>query len=295
MEVRWYTGLNNFKKHTLKNGVFSTELREFPVTPQRKIDDILYDNLFDYPGGPIEMLFSGGLDSEFVLRSLIKHNLKINAITLVIKIKGAVVNVVDLYYSEKFCRENNVPQYFFELDAEEFYGGGEHINYLLDYSITEPHVASHFWLIEKCHNFPIIGGDWPWVQVRQTKNILSPFKLDYSSYEKFMNDRGINGIGNMISHSYESSLYFIRKQIEHHSNDFKNFHTVPFLKYKMYGLKEPRIKSYGWEQCPINLFNIMIYKLQLINKIGKINHKIIWGEGIANTINGEPGENDKFF
>jgi len=290
--LQWSTGLNGYKKHTLDNNHFTTELTECQFEPGRNLDDIFYDHLVNRPNSPIELLYSGGLDSELVLMSLLKNKIPVEAMTMVITIKGAILNVVDLYYSEKFCRENNVKQNLFYFDAVDFYGSGKYLEYVLPFKITEPHVASHFWLIEQCHNYPIIGGDWPWLQAK--KKVLSPFKLAFSSYERFMELTGISGIGNMISHSFESSYYFIEQHLKEHETDNDKFHTVPFLKHKMYGIKEPRIKSYGWEDCPVQLFNINQYKFELLKQLGIIKSTIEWGDKIKLLIDSTEKSNSLF-
>jgi len=290
--LQWSTGLNGYKKHTLDNNHFTTELTECQFEPGRNLDDIFYDHLVNRPNSPVELLYSGGLDSEIVLMSLLKNKIPVEAMTMVITIKGAILNVVDLYYSEKFCRENNVKQNLFYFDAVDFYGSGKYLEYVLPFKITEPHVASHFWLIEQCHNYPIIGGDWPWLQAK--KKVLSPFKLAFSSYERFMESKGISGIGNMISHSFESSYYFIEQHLKEHKLGNDKFHTVPFLKYKMYDIKEPRIKSYGWEDCPIQLFNINQYKVELLKQLGIINSTIEWGDKIKLLIDSTEKSNSLF-
>ena len=290
--LQWSTGLNGYKKHTLDNNHFTTELTECQFEPGRSLDDILYDHLIDRPSSPVELLYSGGLDSELVLMSLIKNKISVEAMTMVITIKGAILNVVDLYYSEKFCRENNVKQNLFYLDAVDFYESEKYLEYALPFNIVEPHVPSHMWLIEQCHNYPIIGGDWPWLQVE--KKVLSPFKLAFSSYERFMGSKNIPGIGNMISHSFEASYHFIDQHLREHDRGNNNFHTVPFLKYKMYDIKEPRIKSYGWEECPPILFNINKYKVELLKKLGAAKSNIIWGDKIATLINSSTNSNNLF-
>lgn len=291
--IEWTTGVNGYKKHTLENVHFTTTLTENEFEPNRNIDAIFSDHLVGRPGSPVELLYSGGLDSEVVLMSLLRSNIPVEAMTMVITIKGAILNVVDLYYSEKFCREHNVRQNLFYFDAIDFYESGKYLEYALPLSISEPHVPSHMWLIEQCHNFPIIGGDWPWVQ--PDNKVLSPFKLDFSSYERFMKSKGISGIGNMISHSFESSYHFIEKHIEAHEKDNTSFHTVPFLKYKMYGLAEPRIKSYGWEESPIKLFNINKYKVELLKHLVDLpKAEIIWGDQISKLIKSTVNSNTKF-
>jgi hypothetical protein len=290
--IQWSTGLNGYKKHTLDNNDFTTELTECQFESGRSVDDIFNDHLIDRPNSPVELLYSGGMDSELVLMSLLRNNIPVEAMTMVIMIKGAILNVVDLYYSEKFCRENNVKQNLFYFDAVDFYESGKYLEYALPLRITEPHVPSHMWLIEQCHNYPIVGGDWPWLQVE--KKVLSPFKLAFSSYERFMGSKNIPGIGNMISHSFESSYHFIEQHLKEHEKGNDKFHTVPFLKYKMYGTKEPRIKSYGWEHCPKELFNIAKYQYELLKQTGASKSNIIWGEKISKLIDSTVTTNSLF-
>ena len=290
--LQWSTGLNGYKKHTLHNNDFTTELTECQFEPGRSLDSIFVDHLMDRPDSPVELLYSGGLDSELVLMSLLRNNIPVEAMTMVIMIKGAILNVVDLYYSEKFCRENNVKQNLFYFDAVDFYESEKYLEYALPLKIVEPHVPSHMWLIEQCHGYPVIGGDWPWVQ--SEKKVLSPFKLAFSSYERFMTLKGIPGIGNMISHSFESSYHFIQQHLKWHERGNDSFHTVPFLKYKMYGTKEPRIKSYGWEQCPTQLFNINKYKIELLKQLGVPKSTIVWGDKISTLINSSTNSNNLF-
>lgn len=290
--LQWSTGLNDYKKHSLSDNHFTTFLTECEFEKGREIDAIFNDHLVNRPNSPVELLYSGGLDSELVLMSLLRNKIPVEAMTMVIMIKGAILNVVDLYYSEKFCRENNIKQNLFYLDAIDFFESGKYLDYALPFRITEPHVASHMWLIEQCHNYPIIGGDWPWVQVE--KKVLSPFKLAFSSYERFMESKNIPGIGNMISHSFESSYHFVEKHVKEHVKDNDRFHTVPFLKYKMYGVKEPRIKSYGWEQCPIDLFNIRRHTINLIKQIGVPKSTIEWQSQIGSLIKSTENSNSLF-
>lgn len=290
--LEWSTGLNGYKKHTLDNNHFTTELTECQFESGRNLDDIFYDHLINRPNSPVELLYSGGLDSELVLMSLLRNKIPVEAMTMVITIKGAILNVVDLYYSEKFCRENNVKQNLFYLDAVDFYKSGKYLKYALPFKITEPHVSSHMWLIEQCHNYPIVGGDWPWLQAE--KRVLSPYKLAFSSYERFMNSKGIDGIGNMISHSFESSYYFIEQHLKEHRTGNDSHHTVPFTKYKMYGVNEPRIKSYGWEECPLKLFDINKYKNDLLKILGTPKSNIIWGEQLSKLIGSTITSNNLF-
>ena len=290
--LQWSAGINGYKKHTLENNHFTTTITDCQFEPGRSIDTILCDHLVSSLGGPVELLYSGGVDSELVLMSLLKNNIPVEAMTMVITVKGAILNVADLYYSEKFCRENNVKQNLFYFDAIDFYESGEYLEYLSPLQIVEPHVASHMWLINQCQNYAVIGGDWPWVQVN--KRVLSPFKLAYNSYDRFMKSKGIDGIGNMLSHSFESSYYFMQKQIEFHDDTENGSLTSSFLKQKMYQFKEPRIRSYGWENCPPQLFNLVKYKIHLVKTLGISSSTIQWQDKISELIDSDTNNNSSF-
>jgi hypothetical protein len=283
--LQWSSGLNNYKKHSLHDNHFTTILTESEYEKGRDIYAIFNDHLANRQTPIVEILYSGGTDSELVLMSCLHNNIPFEVMTMVIQYKGITLNITDLYYSEKFCRENNIKQNLFYLDAEDLYESGKYLEYLLPYNIIEPHVASHFWLIEQCNSYPVFGGDWPWYQ--KHKNVLSPFRLSYSSYERFMHNKSIDGIGNMISHSFESSYKFIELQKTYNED------LVPILKQKMYNLSAPRIRSYGWESS-YGMFNINKYKIELFKKLGPQYSNIEWGDQISKLINSTTNSNSLF-
>lgn len=296
--IEWAVGLNNYKKCTLELGEtshkFTTELLDNSFEYGRNITDIFNDHLSVRQTKYVEVLYSGGLDSELVLLSCIKNNIPVIAITLVIKIEGLVINTHDLYYAEKFCRENDINHKLVELDADNFFLNGEYLKYLTPYYIIEPHVATHLWLIEQCSYFPIIGGDWPWVQNHIENKVLSPMRLEFSSYERFMFDKGIHGIGNMVGYSLESSC----KLIQIHLNNYIPDKAVSNVKSQMYQTMypelKPRLRSYGWENHKTKSFNLLHYKIELIKKLKTTNHMIKWNNTIKTLLNTSANENAKF-
>jgi hypothetical protein len=296
--IEWNTGLNDYQKCTLTlNGsinLFNMSLQDDDFEPNRKILDVFNDHLAVRQCKYVEVLYSGGLDSELTLISCIRNNIPVKAVTLVIKIKGLAINTHDLYYAQKFCVNHNIEQVLVELDADKFFENGTYLDYLRPYYITQPHVATHMWLIEQCTHFPIIGGDWPWVQNHVENKVLSPFKIDFSSYERFMKDNGVFGIGNMISNSLESSCKFIQLHIDNHVSG----ETLAEFKTRMYRNIEPtieyRARSYGWENMSIVKFDLFKYRFPLL-KLGATSNSIKWNNVIKNLLNTELTENDKFF
>ena len=295
--IEWNTGLKGYKKCTLElnnyGHTFTTELLDVPFIPDRSITEIFNDHLSINNSKYVEVLYSGGLDSEIVLLHCIQHNIPVIAITMVIKLKGLTINTHDLYYAEKFCRENNITHKLIDLDADKFFNTGQYLDYLTPYYITEPHVATHLWLLEQCDYFPVIGGDWPWCHVNKENKILSPTRLEFSSYDRFMQDRNINGIGNMISHSIDSVYYFINLQI----NSYEGKEDVSFLKARMYNKInkiEPRLRSYGWENRNTLDFNLATYKIELLKQLNVTKNHIKWGNTIKQLLNTTLSESSTF-
>lgn len=294
----WSVGLFDYKKHTLEKtshvSRFTTELTDNEFEPDRDISDIFSDHLANRQTSKVEVLYSGGLDSELVLLSCIRKKIPVIAITLVVKIDGMISNTHDLYYAEKFCREHNIEQKLLELNANEFFNGGQYLEYLVPYNIPEPHIATHLWLLEQCDYFPIIGGDWPWPHAHKEDKILSPFKLEFSSYERFLRDKGMIGIGNMISHSLESSC----KMIKLHLECYQGNEPISNFKYRMYSKLEPniepRLKSHGWEIAQTKNFHLIPKRLELLRKIGIVKPRIIWGNAITSILNSKTNTSSLF-
>ena len=296
--IKWNVGLNQFKKCTLELGEYShkftTELSDDSFEYGRNISDIFNDHLSNRQTKYVEVLYSGGLDSELVLLSCIKNSIPVIAITLVIKIEGLIINTHDLYYAEKFCRENGISHKLIELDACKFFQNGDHLKYLTPYYIIEPHVATHLWLIEQCSYFPILGGDWPWVQTHVENKVLSPSRLEFSSYERFMTDKGIHGIGNMVGYSLESSCKLIQIHLDNHIPEEAVSNFKSRMYQTMYPELKPRLRSYGWENHKTVKFNLLTYKIELIKQLKSTTPVIKWNNTIKTLLNTQVNKNDKF-
>jgi len=198
VKIIWQDGINNYKKYThdintdTKVHFFNTELLKVPDHNYISLSEYCVDALQNRTTKFVDVLYSGGLDSELVLTLCLQHKIPVRAVTMRLVVNGYPINTHDLYYSEKFCRSNKVEHILIDLDVERFFESGRHYNYLKPYLITEPHVATHFWLLEQCDGFPILGGEysWPWA----SKPLLSPHRHQYSCYDKFLVDNNIDGI-----------------------------------------------------------------------------------------------------
>ena len=292
----WYSGIDNYRKHTLAFGpnsnTFTLELIDVESRGVSTIQDAFEMHLSG-ANLPIEVLYSGGMDSECVIKVCLDKNIPVKAITLRMLVRGAPINVRDLYYAEKFCREHNVQHTIVDLNIDKFYNDGDHIQYMETFRFMRFPTASLLWLIDQCSSFPVLGGDYAWPQTNIGKQTYSPHRHDHMCFDQYMRDKGITGIGNMISHSIDSNLIFINEHLRTYSDD-------PFYKHTLFnnvGLPlESRFRSYGWET--VDDYNHILdwnrITADLFVRYGTTRSIIKWNRKFADIIGGEPGENDSY-
>lgn len=294
----WYSGIDNYRKHTLTFGqdsnTFTVELFDVESRNVSTIHDAVEMHLSG-ANLPVEVLYSGGLDSECIIKACLDKNIPVKAVTLKLSMSGAPINVRDLYYSEKFCREHGVQHNVVELDIDTFYNNGDHIPYMDSYRFLRFPTASILWLLEQCSSFPVIGGDYTWPQINASGNVYSPHRHDHMCFDQYMRDKGITGIGNMLSHSIDANLMFINEHL-------KTYSAHPFYKHELFynlGLPlENRFRSFGWETILQETSNMttdwMAIHQDALNRYGATRSIIKWNKKFADIIGSEPGENDSY-
>ena len=292
--IEWYSGLNNYKKHTLEFSTttnrFTTEILDVELQNVSTVQDAFRMHVAG-ANLPVEVLYSGGLDSECVIAALLEQKIPVVAVTLRLLLNNAPVNFCDLYYSEKFCREHQVKHNIVDFHIDKFYKNGDHLPYLEPYKFCIIPPASLLWLIEQCNTFPVLGGDYTWPQ-SHTK-IYSPHRHDYNCYDHFMQTRGITGIGNMLSHSLDCNSIFIR---EHQTMNLTDVVDKNILLNRLGFNLENRHRSWGWENVvePSRWFDWRDYVPYLEDTFGPTRSVIKWSQPFGNLIGADAGENDNF-
>ena len=288
MKLEWISGLNSYRRHTLEFGpvnTFTVELIEDPET-FANIEDCLLSHL-DGANYPIEVLYSGGLDSEFVIATCREFNIPIIAITMRLLLSGSPINTHDLYYAEKFCRKYEVAHRIVDLDIEKFFSNGDHIKYLEPYRINNVASATIMHLIDQCHTFPVFGGDYSWPLTNIGLSAYSPHNHKFNCYDHYISTKG-EGIGNMLGYSNYSNLTLIREHL-------KMFDDTTSFKHKIFkNLRfdlEPRHKSHGWENINLSSnFDISLYASDLHDRYGLTKNTIKWNNSMGKLIGTSSGE-----
>jgi hypothetical protein len=117
-------------------------------------------------------------------------------------------------------------------------------------------------------------------------------------FDQYMRDKGITGIGNMISHSMDSNIMFINEHLRTYSNE-------SFYKHELFhnlGIPlEKRFRSFGWEtvlhelagtcRMPVDWMGI---QQDLTKQHGTMSSVIKWNKKFADVIDSKAGENDSY-
>lgn len=286
----WYSGLDNYRKHTLTDESFTVELLDVPLRGLNTVNEAFAAHL-EGANLPVEVLYSGGLDSEVVLMSCIMNKIPTVAVTMRLMFRGAPFNISDIYYAEKFCREHQIKQVVYDLDVEQFYNNGDHVQYLENYNIQLFVVPTLYWLIEKCHSFPVIGGDYLWPLSNIGELTYSPYRKDYNTYDLFMQEKGIPGIGNMISHSLDSNILFIKEHLKHYPKEKFKIDMMYELGFENL---EYRHRSHGWELIKNLDYDWEKVGFDAFYRLPKYKNIVHWNQALADVIGGTPGYNDNF-
>jgi len=313
IKFSWFSGKDNYLKHTfeynhpLNTNHYIVEALDVDYPEGRKFDEIIVDNLSIRQTKFVEVLYSGGMDSEVVLQSCLRSKIPVKAITMKLQVDGTVINTHDLYYSEKFCRNNNINQTILDIDVKKFIDSGNHFKYLKRDKVSSFYPALNLWTVEQCTGFPVMGGNNFWPVIANGKVIrISPRRYEYFFYDKFFTDNNIHGIGDMLSHSLDINILIMKTklQVVRENNMYPSTSYIKHTAFTVLGNKiEPRIADGGWtnwyshlnKENVARLFDPEKTRIQLTHLYGKVNHKIIWNKKIAGALNISPGECDNIF
>lgn len=287
----WSDGLNNYKQHQIvnKQHYIDYKLLINGDVPNSSFDEIVLKNL-EGNQLPIHLLYSGGIDSEFVLVMLKKLNVQFDVVTMKLTYKNLIINTQDIYCSDKFCRHNNIKQKIITLDCKKFYESDDYKKFIEPYSINSAYLSSQFWLLSQLDGFNIIGGNYFWPQFQKDNPVLSPMTYGSNFHQKFMNDNNIRGIGNMLSHSYAINYLLIQEHKKHVGTSQIGVKEIKSKIYKTLSESNLELRniSHGWENRDI--FDVKKFDLP----INLYKHcQIIWDENLKNLLETTLYENYK--
>jgi len=200
------------------------------------------------------VLFSGGIDSEVVVQSLMFAQIPFK---VAITCFQNDLNRHDARYAIKFCEVHQIPYRLLRLDIEDFFKSGEALEYATLTRCVQPQLLHTMWAMDQVEGYPILGsGECFLVRTEadqdKTYRWVMFEKERIASWYRFLQFRGREGCAGFFQYTPEVMLAFLLDQgiRDLCANRLKGVSDSMPIKasiYRRYFLLEQRNKYHGFE------------------------------------------------
>lgn len=128
--------------------------------------------IYDLASSPLALLFSGGMDSEVMVRSF--HKAKVPFKIYIIQFMDNKNNH-DTAHAFRVCEELNMTPIVLELDIKKFFNSELGLKYMLELQSNSPARTPIFWALDQIDEYPVLGQGEAYLVKRSFSNIA----LDY--------------------------------------------------------------------------------------------------------------------
>lgn len=153
----------------------------------------------------ITVLFSGGIDSEVVVRSFVEAGIKIKV--AIMRYKDDL-NAHDIEYAIDTCRELNITPTFYDLDLLEFWKQ-DYLPYAHLTRCFSPQLITTMWLIDQIKGFVVLGSGECLLEKRHDVWYLFE-KERIASWYRFFIHRNRNGCPGFFQYTPEIMLSYLK-------------------------------------------------------------------------------------
>lgn len=215
--------------------------------------------VYEQRTAPLQLCLSGGLDSEFVLATLLSLGIPVEVV-----IMKTQYNHHETQFAFRYCESKNITPTIVDLDYDWFVESGKLIEIAESACCSSWQWTANMWLTEQLSGTVITGDDPPHMTLNTENNVWYVDEDEvHHSLLTFWKQKNISGTPFMLKHNAESMLSFlldpyIQKLANHQylgklgSNSTK---VLVFNRTSNFNLEE-RIKQHGYEMVEMSdIFN----------------------------------------
>jgi hypothetical protein len=183
--------------------------------PQKKVKTYFEETLdaveyvYANKTGKFQVLYSGGLDSQYVCEVLL--HLKIDFDPIIIDLKnnnGESLNFHDIKYAYEFCDAKNIKPTTYDLNFEKFVDNGQHLEIAESVTCCGTALPATMYVASQLDGFSLLGNDPPYL--RCENDIWYLEELEYiHSLLRFYKKYNVNGCPFLLSYTPEMMLSFL--------------------------------------------------------------------------------------
>ena len=161
--------------------------------------------------GKFLVLYSGGLDSQYVCQVLLY--LKIDFDPVIIQLKnnsGDILNIHDIAYAFEFCKAKSIKPIVYDVNFEKFVESGK-INTIAEYvHCCIFSIPATLYVAKKLDGYSIIADGQPYIKYNASTNTWLFEELEYAhSSLRYYEKNNLNGTPFLLSYTPEMMLAFL--------------------------------------------------------------------------------------
>lgn len=212
--------------------------------------------IYEQRSAPLQLCYSGGLDSEYVLCAFRHLGIPVEVIIMVTK-----YNWHETKYAFKFCEANNITPTIVPMDYDKFVRSGDLARTAESMKCAAWQIPANMWLIGQLDNTVIIGNDPPHMKLNQQDNLwyLDEEEIIHSQFN-FWRQNDILGTPFLLSYTPELMLSFLldptMEKLANHGYPGKlgtNSTKVQVFNRDSGLALEQRVKQHGYEKVEKSL------------------------------------------
>lgn len=176
-----------------------------PVKSYYEETVIAMQMLWDLKDAPLQLCYSGGLDSEYVLAVLRQLGMDVEVV-----IMRTAYNYPETEYAFKYCDANNITPTVIDLDYDKFVDSYEFVEIAESMKCSVWTLVANMWLAKQLDGTVITGNDPPHMKLNTNDNkwYLDEEEIIHSQFN-FWRQNNIKGTPFLLSYTPELMLSFL--------------------------------------------------------------------------------------
>lgn len=166
--------------------------------------------VYAHKTGKIQVLFSGGQDSQYLCEVLLKLGIPFEPVIIELReSENSIFNDFDIQYAFNFCQAKNLKPVVYDLNFEDFVNSDKIIEIAESATCCAFEMIATMYVVSKLDGFTLLGHDPPYVRLG-SNGIWGLEEKEYEHsllryYKKF----NLNGCPYILSYTPEMMLSFL--------------------------------------------------------------------------------------
>jgi hypothetical protein len=169
------------------------------------------ENLYATKTGKFQVLYSGGVDSQYICEVFLKLKMEFDTIIIrLISSEGAVYNQHDILYAYDFCTKHNITPIVYNVNFDEFVESGKIVEIAESVNCCSFAIPATLYVANQLDGYSIIAGGDPYIKYNAFSNLWLFEELEYAhSSLRYYAKNNLNGSPFILSYTPEMMLSFL--------------------------------------------------------------------------------------